>query len=159
MATKAETVPTERERIERAMAMLRDLPAVDVMATADAAADYAQFWTSVRNRARYEMLRRMVEGEVSEIADGDFKATKTAGAASYKWDGLALELEVKPLLVGNEWNELVEITDIPARRAFKVNTAKMHNLAKKRGGALKEAVEASRTVTAGVDGVTIERVS
>jgi hypothetical protein len=155
---KVDARAAERERLNKALAALPELPDEEVMELGAIAKDDSAFFYSMKRRCEFEMLRRLKERGVAEIPCARFIARTKKGAASYEWDLLSLELDVKPLLVGEEWEQLVEISAVPAHREVKVSTAKLNGLAARRKGVLLAAVEGARKVTYGEDSVEIERV-
>lgn len=155
---KVDARAAERERLNKALAALPELPDEEVMELGAIAKEDSAFFYAMKRRCDFEMLRRLHDRDVSEIPCARFIAKTKKGTAAYVWDLLSLEFEVKPLLVGEEWAQLVEVIDVPAHRDVKVSTAKLNNLAAKRKGELLAAVEASRTVAYGEDSVEIERV-
>lgn len=103
-------------------------------------------YSAVLGRVKTTVLGVMEAQGVSELADGDFVLSREPAAKSVEWNETILCDEVGALLSDDEWANLVTRYDEETIvHVFKVETRKLDALAKRRGGALAEAVAHARS--------------
>ena len=149
---------TVREHQDRLIAMIDDLSNEELAAMEEQASNEVAFYSIMRARCRFALLKRLEANDVTELVAGHYRVTREKGKAAYAWDGMMLDLYVKPLLLPGEYEAIVETIEVPAHTEYKVATAKLNALAKKRGGALANALQPCVSVTYGADTVAVEAV-
>ena len=185
----------DRRRLQNAIDFIQDNDTDDVVDFAALARDEAVFFGRLAGTAEAELRRRMKDEGVTQKLSRDFLAKQETPKRDYTWFPEILEADVRPLLIGDEWEQCVTITRSPLRTAFealegicptaidivndatesppgpayamwanvivahgrlmevpippdeyKVNTKKLLNIGKARGGALAEAVNRAHEV-------------
>lgn len=140
----------DRERLDRALAVLDDLPDDELIEAAAAVADDIAYLRDIAKAFDAAVLRRLNVKNATVLPSARVVAELEPGSRKYVWDPKALSREFRPHLAPAMWDECVTIEPPkPAEPVITVNTRKVLSTAKRLGVAAEEALAKCYTLDEG----------
>lgn len=150
----------DRDRFQMVIDRMEDVDADTLADAAEIAEQDGAFLTKFVNLAKQELRRRMDAVQVTELPTADVLVKIDTPKRDYQWDFVALEENVKPLLLPGEWEDCVVVLPPPPPKTyFKADTRKLNGLAEKRKGELGAAIENARFMAETPGPVRLTRIA